>query len=221
MSKILSHRPSVATVVAFLALFVALGGPGWAAKKLKLKNNSVTTPKIKDAAVTNPKLADDSVTTGKIVNGAVTTPKLADRAVTTDKIADSAVTAGKLEASQRSETFEAHTAGLSGALATPIGGTKTVLQTLVLPAGGKYFVTGEAELFNGAATLYHANCALSGVNGSANVGETATGQPDLLFGSGGVSVSGISNGGSVTLSCSTDTASIFAGNRNLDAVRAG
>jgi hypothetical protein len=62
-------RPSPALVVAFVALFAAMGGIGYSA--VKLKPNSVKTKNIKTGAVTTDKLAD----------GAVTTPKLAPDAV--------------------------------------------------------------------------------------------------------------------------------------------
>ena len=62
-------RPSPALIVAFVALFVAMGGIGYATAKLK--PNSVKAKNIKSGAVTTDKIAD----------GAVTTPKLAANAV--------------------------------------------------------------------------------------------------------------------------------------------
>jgi hypothetical protein len=62
-------RPSPALIVAFVALFAAMGGIGYATDKLK--PNSVKAKNIKSAAVTTDKIAD----------GAVTTPKLAANAV--------------------------------------------------------------------------------------------------------------------------------------------
>ncbi len=62
-------RPTPALVVAFVALFAAMGGFGYAAAKLK--QSSVKTKNIKNAAVTTDKIAD----------GAVTTPKLAPDAI--------------------------------------------------------------------------------------------------------------------------------------------
>ena len=61
-------RPTPALVVAFVALFAAMGGFGYAAVKVK---SSVKTKNIKNAAVTTNKIAD----------GAVTTPKLAPDAI--------------------------------------------------------------------------------------------------------------------------------------------
>jgi hypothetical protein len=92
----------MATLAVFL---VVAGGAAYAASKLKLKNNSVTTPKIRDGAVTNSKLADGAISSSKIGDGAVTASKIAagalgagtlgDGSVTTGKIADGAVTPGK------------------------------------------------------------------------------------------------------------------------------
>ena len=60
---------NAALVVAFVALFAAMGGIGYSA--VKLKPNSVRAKNIRAGAVT----------TDKIANGAVTTPKLAPDAV--------------------------------------------------------------------------------------------------------------------------------------------
>ena len=62
-------RPTPALVVAFVALFAAMGGFGYAAVKMKpnsvrsknIRNGAVTTDKIADGAVTTPKLAADAV----------------------------------------------------------------------------------------------------------------------------------------------------------------
>jgi hypothetical protein len=62
-------RPSPALIVAFVALFAAMGGIGYATGQLK--PNSVKAKNIKSGAVTTDKIAD----------GAVTTPKLAPNAV--------------------------------------------------------------------------------------------------------------------------------------------
>lgn len=87
--------PSPAMVVALVALFVSLGGVGYAATKIgtrQIKNGAVTTKKLRFEAVTTNKLADNAVTTSKLVDGAVTTSKLVDGAVTTNKLASNAVT---------------------------------------------------------------------------------------------------------------------------------
>ena len=84
-------RPTPALVVAFVALFAAMGGFGYAA--VKIKQSSVKTKNIKNAAVTTDKIAD----------GAVTTPKLAP-----DAVAPSATNATERgERDQRGERGEA------------------------------------------------------------------------------------------------------------------
>jgi hypothetical protein len=59
MRRLLNHRPSPAMVVALIALFVALGGSGYAAITIKngslpgkkLKRNSVTGKQVKESAL--------------------------------------------------------------------------------------------------------------------------------------------------------------------------
>jgi hypothetical protein len=62
-------RPSPALVVAFIALFAAMSGFGYAA--VKLKPNSIKTKNLKNLSVTSDKLADASVTTAKLAPDAV------------------------------------------------------------------------------------------------------------------------------------------------------
>jgi hypothetical protein len=64
-----AFRPTPALVVAFVALFAAMGGVGYSAVKLKpssvksknIKSGAVTTDKIADGAVTSPKFAPDAI----------------------------------------------------------------------------------------------------------------------------------------------------------------
>jgi hypothetical protein len=64
LSKLRSYRPSHATVVAYLALFVALGGSSYAAIKVTGKN-------VKDSSLTGRDLRNESVT-GSDVRGLTT-----------------------------------------------------------------------------------------------------------------------------------------------------
>jgi hypothetical protein len=59
LAKLRSYRPSHATVVAYLALFVALGGSSYAA--VKLGKNSVKGRNIAANAVTSPKVKNGSL----------------------------------------------------------------------------------------------------------------------------------------------------------------
>jgi hypothetical protein len=89
-------RPSHGTVVAYLALFVALSGTAVALKAgsvgpRAIRNSAVRTSKIANAAVTAPKLAAGSVTASAIGPGAIGTAQLADGSVIGSKIAAAAV----------------------------------------------------------------------------------------------------------------------------------
>jgi hypothetical protein len=68
MKKLRVFRLTPAMVVACVALFVAMGGVGVAA--LKLKPNSVKTKNIKNGAVTGGKVADGAITTAKFAQDA-------------------------------------------------------------------------------------------------------------------------------------------------------
>jgi hypothetical protein len=63
------RRPSAALVVSFLALFVSLGGAGWAA--LRIPPRSVGNAQLQNFAVGNAKLKPNSVGAAKIAAGAV------------------------------------------------------------------------------------------------------------------------------------------------------
>jgi hypothetical protein len=69
LRSLLRRRPSAALVVSFLALFVALGGAGWAAFRLPV--HSVGNAQLQNFSVGNAKLRPNSVGAGKIIAGAV------------------------------------------------------------------------------------------------------------------------------------------------------
>jgi hypothetical protein len=81
MRKLSRFRPSPAMVVALIALFVALGGIGYAAVKIgtsDIKNGAVTAKKLHDKAVAKNKIRNQAVTRNKIRNQAVNGAKIAD-----------------------------------------------------------------------------------------------------------------------------------------------
>ena len=104
-------RPSHATVIAYLALFVALSSGAYAATQLP--KNSVGAKQLKKKAVTTTKLKD----------GVVTTPKLKDGAVTTAKIADNAVTGAKVDEASLGQVPSAAVAGSATSAATAASAT--------------------------------------------------------------------------------------------------
>jgi hypothetical protein len=84
-----------ANVLASLALFVALGGTGWAGQVIghgsigtaQLARNAVTAPKIAPAAVTESKIAKRAVVGGALGKGAVGSDAIAPGAITADRLA--------------------------------------------------------------------------------------------------------------------------------------
>jgi hypothetical protein len=67
-------------LIAYLALFVALGGTSYAA--LKLPKDSVGEKQIKRNAVTNSKIKDKAVASSKIGSNSITSPKVKDGSLT-------------------------------------------------------------------------------------------------------------------------------------------
>lgn len=65
------HLTYANVMVTILAVLVVGGGGAYAAKKLKLKNNSVTSAKIRDGNVRTPDLADGAVTGPKLAAGLI------------------------------------------------------------------------------------------------------------------------------------------------------
>jgi hypothetical protein len=86
------RKPSLATVLALVALFVALGGPAQAARLIgsaDVKNRSLQTRDLSRKAIRSLRTTP---------NGSISDRKLAAGAVTSGKIGAAAVTAGKLGA---------------------------------------------------------------------------------------------------------------------------
>jgi hypothetical protein len=141
------HMPSPASVIALIALVVALGGTAYAVKikrnsvgPKQLKTNAVTTKKISDGAVTGPKLANGAVTGGKLADGAVTSAKLGDGAVTGGKLGDGAVGRAKLESDE--QVAWALVNGSTNGIVAQSGGISLALGS----GGGEYFVRFPVQL---------------------------------------------------------------------------
>lgn len=116
-----------ATVIACIALFVALSGAAVAAKTTLMKN-SVKTKSIAAGAVTTAKLRNGAVTTAKLRNGAVIGTKIAPEtigsgqlgkgSVRSTQLGGGVVTEGKLKNAAVSESKLKDGAVTSGKLAS-------------------------------------------------------------------------------------------------------
>jgi hypothetical protein len=243
--KQIRNRLTYANVMSSLAVFLIIGGATAfaAVKKIganeikansiktgkivkeavtagKLKNGAVTESKLADGAVTTSKIADNAVTTPKIANDAVTNGKIANEAVSTGKLANSGVTAGKLAQSERSEAFQNEIAGSSEELPESLGDPTLTIVTLSLPAGGTYVVTAQTELIRTIGEPVFTECFLNdGGTGIAEMSDTY--QAGLFFPSGGVTMTGVSDGGTVALACKSTDEDTFAFHRKIVAVRVG
>ncbi len=69
LKSLMSRRPSAAIVISSAALFMSLGGVGYAA--ISIPDNSVGTAQLKNNAVTSSKIKNGAVTYKKIQPGAV------------------------------------------------------------------------------------------------------------------------------------------------------
>ena len=144
----LRKRLSYANVIASLALFIALGGVGYAATIAA--KNSVRSSSIKNGQVKSVDIANNAVTSSKIKNGGVGNRDLAPGAVNATKLSaalksdlDDAGTVGGLSPAQ----IVAAAGGLYSEARQAAGSvdieklTDTDLVTLDLPAAGKYLIT--------------------------------------------------------------------------------
>jgi hypothetical protein len=166
------------------------------------------------AALAGGAYAASKIQTSDLAKKAVTTKKIAGKAVTSQKLADSAVTSGKLAAGERSEGFVVNTPG-----ATPLPALAiNTVQTLNLPTGGTYVVTAAASLGNNAATANLANCELRDDGVKVTAGNGAL--PALAVFGETITLTGTSDGGTVTLVCQLDSAG-QARDRVITAVRVG
>lgn len=94
MKQLMRHL-TVANVLSFTALFMALGGAAYAAKTT-LTNKSVKAQYLANGAVTTPKLRNGAVTAAKVRNGAVTGAKIAPGTIGSGQLANGSVRSGQL-----------------------------------------------------------------------------------------------------------------------------
>jgi len=139
-SSLARRRPSASLVVSFVALFVALGGVGYAA--IQLPADSVGNAQLKNGSVGNFKLKANSVGARKIINGSVGAKQVSSSQV--QLRVSSACTSGAISAVGLSGTVTC-TPSLPNefgktAAAVTLGAGSTSIATESLPAGNSYLV---------------------------------------------------------------------------------
>ena len=107
-------RPSHGTVVAYLALFIAIGGSAYAAKQLP--KNSVGTKQLKKNAVTKVKIRKNSVNGPRVKNNSLTGADIKLTKLGTVPSARSAATAGTANTANAAST--ANTANVANSANT-------------------------------------------------------------------------------------------------------
>lgn len=137
--KKIRARLTFANVVACMALFIALGGVGYAATKLP--KNSVGAKQLKNNAVTTAKLKAKAVTAAKLGAGAVRAANLGAGAVGTAALANGAVTGAKVDTGSLGTVPSATRAATAGDASTLQG----------RPAGA--FIQGQGQIFGNTVQI--------------------------------------------------------------------
>jgi hypothetical protein len=95
------RRPAHGTVVAYLALFVALTGTAWAATAIgpdDIKRNAVRAKHIKNGEVHSSELHGNAVKSGKIADGSVQGGDIGDGQIASADVADESLGSNDLGA---------------------------------------------------------------------------------------------------------------------------
>jgi hypothetical protein len=146
-------------IVACMALFVAMGGIGYAA--VKLKPASVKTKTIKDGAVTESKLAANAVSNGKVQDNAITGQKVKDGSLTPADVTGSMTLVAKGELAPPGLL---PTGACSTDIEAPAPGARDGDTVVITSPSG---VTTLATSFSARVTddkVHYVACNLSGTN---------------------------------------------------------
>jgi hypothetical protein len=169
IKSLLRRRPSAPLVISFAALFVALGGVGYAATQLPA--NSVGNAQLQNGSVGNWKLKVNSVGTRKIINGSVGAKQVNSSQV--QLRVGTACSTGAVQAISPSGSVTCTAtlpseAGTSAAAVT-LGTTATSVATQSLAAGSSYLVLAypHAVISGAAGQHVEVDCTLSVPNGTS------------------------------------------------------
>jgi hypothetical protein len=189
-SSLVRRRPSASLVISFVALFVALGGVGYAATQLPA--GSVGTAQLKNGSVGNWKLKSNAVGGRKIINGAVGARQVNSTQVqlrVATPCSTGAVKAIGLSGSVTCTPTLPNEVGTSGAAVT-LGTGSTQVATESLAAGSSYLVLAypHAVISGTSGQRVEVDCTLSVAPGTGT--SSTTKSLAVVFGSGGDSQAG-------------------------------
>ena len=168
----LRRRPSPALVVSFVALFVALGGVGYAATQLP--RNSVGNAQLQNNSVGNFKLKSNAVGARKIINGSVGAKQVNSSQVqlrVSSTCSTGAISAVGLSGSVTCSPTLPNQLGASTSPVT-LGTGSTTVATKSLTAGSPYLVLAYPHAVISGAIGQHVevDCTLSVPSTSATGG---------------------------------------------------
>jgi hypothetical protein len=169
LKSLVRRRPSVSMVVSFVALFVSLGGVGYAA--VTLPKNSVGNAQLQNNSVGNFKLKSNAVGAKKIINGSVGASKVNSSQVqlrVSSACSSGAISAVGLSGSVTCTPTVGNEYG-SNTAATTLGNSATQVATQSLAAGSSYLVMAypHAVIGTGSADQHvEVACTLSVPSGS-------------------------------------------------------
>lgn len=196
---------------------------GGAVGASNLAANSVGASALADNSVTSSKVASGAISGDKIANGAVSGDKIGGGAVGTGNLSNGAVTREKLAAGERSEVLQFEETSSTAELPHGMFENPTNIMSAALPAG-RWVVTAQVSL------VYSVEAESAPENGSecflnddgTTIGEGgSTYRVGLFFFAGSVSMTGVSDGGTITMSCKSFNKNSFGLNRQIIATRVG
>jgi hypothetical protein len=215
MRSVLLKRPSTATAIAAVALFVSLGGTGYAA--MTLPRNSVGTAQLKKNAVTSVKVRNGSLLKADFKSGQIKAGAKGPAGP-----AGSAGPAGAAGAAGPAGPSDAYSGFKNGPVAAP--GSLSTIATLNIPQAGNYVIFAKLWMFDNVNTAVLTDCTL--VAGSDS-DESRT----MLEGNSGTVVAGatvalnvvhvFAAAGAVDLKCNGFGVSININNIKITAIRVG
>jgi hypothetical protein len=199
-------RPSAAMLVALTALFVAMGGVGYAA--VTLPNNSVGTAQLQHSSVVHSKLRFNSVSFQDIQPQAIGLRR-ADLNQLQQRVASTCGAGNAIGAIANNGTVTCNAArpaqfGTTGT--KPVTTTLTNVASETLPAGSTYLAMANPSVTNASGTGEDVTCALTvGANKQSATAHVPAGGSESIplqvagpAGTTGVSCSNASGASTVT-----------------------
>jgi hypothetical protein len=214
--SILRRRPSAPLAISLVALFMSVGGVGYAA--ISLPANSVGSDQIRNEAVTYKKIRPNAVGAVRLANNGVTNSKLRNEAVSYKKIRPNSVGTRRANLDQLQAriatacpagsaigavdktgkptcAFPAQVGAADKAAAVPVDTTATTVNSVTLPAGSSYLVFANPTL---------------GAAGSCTLTLGTVTQTRAVPAGGSVALQVAGPAGTATVTCKADTGSTTA-----------